>query len=141
MDPVTADDHVAIQRLMYAYARCADTKDYAGFADIFCADAEFLYLGEVVTPLPAIQQMMRNLEKYRVTQHCVHNVLYAVAGDTADGHTYCLASHLVDAGEGTDKIDMGIVYEDSLLRTGGGWRIKRRAFDLLWMQTSRVDAS
>jgi ketosteroid isomerase-like protein len=134
------EDHVAIQRLMYAYARCADNKDYDGFADLFCADAVFVYRGENVTPLTAIQQMMQNLEKYRVTQHSVHNVLYEVDGDVARGQTYCLAAHLVDGDGVVDKIDMGIIYDDRLLRTGDGWRIQRRVFNLLWMQTTHVDA-
>ena len=49
---------------MYQYARCADNRDYAGFADVFCEDAVFDFSGNLVTSLPAIQEMMHALDKY-----------------------------------------------------------------------------
>ena len=135
----TTEDHIAIERLMFRYARCADHKDYAGFGDVFSEDAVFEYMDEPVESLPAIREMMLALEKYPVTQHRVGNVLYEVSGDIATGETYCLASHLRDGPDGTEKIDMAIVYRDELRREATGWRITRRAFNLLWTQTSAVD--
>lgn len=135
----SAQDHIEITRLMYRYARCADHKDYAGFGEVFCEDAVFEYLGEPVSGLPAIRDMMLALEKYSVTQHRVSNVLYDVDNDTAAGETYCLASHLREDETGTVNIEMGIIYRDELRRTDQGWRIARRAFDLLWTRTGPVD--
>jgi uncharacterized protein (TIGR02246 family) len=137
---IGVDDHIAIQRLMYRYARCADRKDYAAFAEVFCEDAVFDFSGTEVIGCTAIQQMMRNLEKFSRTLHQVHNTLYEVEGDTASGETYCLASHLLDAAGQRSKIDMGIAYEDRLRRTAGGWRIAYRKFNLIWSQTAAVDA-
>ena len=136
---ISVEDHIAIQQLMYRYARCADAKDYDGFADIFTDDAVFNYSGREVTPLGAIQQMMRALEKYTTTMHQVHNTLYDVNGDIAIGETYCLASHLFEEEGATMKIDMGITYEDSLYRTPQGWRIMRRDFTLHWSRTVPID--
>ena len=136
---ISVEDHIAIERLMYRYARCADHKDYAGFGEVFTAEAVFDYSGREVTPLDAIREMMLALEKYHTTQHRVQNVLYEVDGDVAEGETYCLASHLIDDGGTTQKIDMGIIYRDRLQRTDGGWRIERRQFDLLWSRTEAVD--
>ena len=133
------EDHIEIQRLMYRYARCADRKDYAGFSDVFCEDAVFDYMGEAVTPLSAIRDMMLALQKYKSTQHQVQNTLYDVDGDIATGETYCLASHLFDDNGVETKIDMGITYQDRLTRTPLGWRIQHRRFNLLWSQTSPVD--
>lgn len=137
---ISIEDHVAIQRLMYTYARCADTRDYAGFAEVFCEDAVFDFSGRVVTSLASIQDMMLALEKYHRTLHQVHNTLYEVDGDIASGETYCLASHLSDEDGRQVKIDMGIIYRDQLRRCGIGWQIARREFDLLWSQTGPVDA-
>jgi uncharacterized protein (TIGR02246 family) len=136
---ISVDDHIAIQRLMYRYARCADQKDYAGFAEVFCEDAVFDFSGREVTPRSAIEAMMHVLDKYARTQHQVHNTLYEVEGDTATGETYCLAAHLLDQDGRVLKIDMGIIYEDRLRRTAAGWRIALRKFQLLWTQTSPVD--
>ena len=137
---ISIEDHVAIQRLMYTYARCADTRDYAGFAEVFCEDAVFDFSGRVVTSLASIQDMMLALEKYHRTLHQVHNTLYEVDGDSASGETYCLASHLSDEDGRQVKIDMGIIYRDQLRRCASGWQISRREFDLLWSQTGPVDA-
>ena len=103
---ISTHDHIAIQRLMYRYASCADHKDYAAFSEVFCEDAVFDYAGTLVTPFSAIQEMMHALDKYFKTQHQVHNVLYEVDGDIATGETYCLASHLIADSEDTKKIDM-----------------------------------
>jgi len=129
---------VAIQRLMYRYAACADRKDYAGFGEVFCDDAIFDFSGRLVEGIEAIRQMMLALEKYSLTQHQVFNVLYDVAGDEASGETYCLASHLLQEEGATVKLDMGIIYRDVLRRMPGGWRIARRDFDLLWQQRSTL---
>ena len=138
---ISADDHIAIERLMYRYAQCADEKDYAGFSDVFCDDAVFVYAGNEITPLSEIQQLMHNLERYRTTQHRVQNVLYDVEDQRAVGTTYCLASHLLQEGVEVSKIDMAITYRDALRLEDGQWLIARRHFDLLWTQTSRVDAT
>lgn len=136
---ISVDDHVAIQRLMYRYARCADTRDYEGFSEVFCEDATFDYGGRLVRPFSAIREMMHALDKYTSTQHQVHNTLYDVEGDRATGETYCLASHLVEGDVGLMKIDMGITYHDRLRRTCAGWRIEKRSFVLLWSQTAPID--
>lgn len=136
---ISATDHIEIQRLMYRYARCADRKDYAGFANVFCEDAVFDYSGSAITPCSAIQQMMRALDDFERTLHLVHNTLYEVEGDSANGETYCVASHLRADGERVKKLDMGICYHDRLRRTSAGWRIAHRRFDLLWLQTTLVD--
>lgn len=129
---IPVNEHIAISRLMYRYARCADQKNYAGFADVFCEDAVFLYHGNPVTSLQNIQEMMLALEKYSRTLHQVSNVLYDVSGAHASGETYCLASHIFTEDGQEKKIDMGIIYHDELLKTESGWRISRREFDLLW---------
>jgi ketosteroid isomerase-like protein len=140
MMSISVADHIAIQRLMYRYARCADRKDYAGFAEVFCEDAVFDFSGRVVTSLAAIQDMMHALDKYTTTLHQIHNTLYEVDGDTATGQTYCLASHLIQWERETHKIEMGIIYQDRLRRCAGDWLIELRVFKLLWSQTTAVDS-
>lgn len=137
---ISTEDHIAIQRLMYRYARCADRKDYPGFADVFCEDAVFDYAGTPVRGCAAIQQMMRNLDQFGNTLHQVSNTLYEVDQDHASGETYCLASHLKVVDGRQIKIDMGVRYEDRLRRTAAGWRIEYRGFHLLWTQSAAVDA-
>ena len=136
---IAVEDHIEIQRLMYRYARCADNRDYAGFADVFCEDAVFDFSGNIVTTLAAIQEMMHALDRYSSTLHQVTNTLYEVEGDRADGQTYCVACHLFQESGDTKKLEMGIIYHDQLRRTPSGWRIVQRIFKLLWAQTATID--
>lgn len=138
---ISAQDHVDIERLMYQYARCADLKDYAGFADVFCEDAVFNYRGNDITPCSGIQETMHALEDFTCTLHQVHNVLFEVSRDEASGEVYCIASHLFTNDDTPMKLDMGIRYEDILKRTSNGWRIKHRKFNVLWTQTSEIDGA
>ena len=138
---ISAEDHIEITRLMYRYARCADTKDYSGFAEVFCADAQFVYRGELISPLSEITAMLRTLDNYPRTQHRVSNVLYEVEGDVAIGETYTLATHIALQDGKETKIDMAVVYQDVLQREQAGWRIKRREFDTLWTHTVELVAS
>lgn len=55
-------------------------------------------------------------------------------GDSASGQTHCVASHLFQNGVGSQKLDMGIIYQDQLRRTAACWRIVPRVFKLLWTQ-------
>ncbi|GAB5451370.1 MAG: hypothetical protein Hals2KO_16980 [Halioglobus sp.] len=137
---ISLEDHIAIERLMYRYAHCADHKDYSGFKEVFTADAEFEFMGSTVAGIAAIIDMMHNLDQYRITQHLVSNVLYDVEGDSANGETYCHASHLLDSDGCELNIEMGIRYVDKLFRLPAGWRIQQRVFDLLWTRTVHGDA-
>ncbi len=136
---ISVEDHIAIERLMYRYARCADQKDYGGFKEVFTADAGFEFMGSSVVGIAAIIDMMHNLDQYKITQHLVSNVLYDVEGGSASGETYCHASHLQDVDGRELNITMGIRYVDNLLLVPAGWRIQQRAFDLLWTRTVPTD--
>ncbi|MEM9255775.1 MAG: nuclear transport factor 2 family protein [Pseudomonadota bacterium] len=134
-------DHYAIERLMLRYARCADRKDFDGFGEVFTADAVFVNGGEEVVSLPSIQAMMRALEDFPITLHQVSNVLYDITGDTAEGETYCRASHISPGSDTRSLLEMGIVYRDKLRRIDLGWRIARREFEVLWSQIVDVEVS
>jgi hypothetical protein len=41
---ISVEDHIAIQRLMYRYAYCADNRDYAGFSEVFCEEPSSITL-------------------------------------------------------------------------------------------------
>lgn len=139
MSTETIVDQLAIQRLMYEYARCADKRDYKGFERVFSADAVLEFGGEQLCSLAAILNQMRALEQFTATQHRVQNVLYEVEGDSASGETYCLASHLRESAAGMMKIDMAITYVDRLRRAESGWCIAHRRVDVVWTQTSPID--
>ena len=42
---ISNEDFIEIQQLMYRYARCADKRDYEGFAGVFTEDATLVFMG------------------------------------------------------------------------------------------------
>jgi uncharacterized protein (TIGR02246 family) len=136
---ISNEDFIEIQQLMYRYARCADQRDYAGFASVFAEDATLVFKGNDIVGLATIQDVLTDLEKYKRTLHQVFNVDYQVDSHKATGETYCLASHIMDGEAGEIKLDMGIRYKDKLIKEAKGWRIQVRELELVWTQTSAID--
>jgi uncharacterized protein (TIGR02246 family) len=136
---ISNEDFIEIQQLMYRYARCADQRDYAGFAGVFTEDATLVYMGNEIVGLGTIQKTLTVLEKYKRTFHQVFNVDYQVDGNEATGETYCQAAHIMDGDTGELKHDMGIRYKDKLTKEAEGWRIQFRDLELVWTQTSAID--
>jgi len=136
---ISNEDFIEIQQLMYRYARCADRRDYAGFAGVFTDDATLIFRGNDFVGLSTIQKVLTDLEKYNRTFHQVFNIDYHVDGQRATGETYCLAAHIMAGDAGEIKLDMAIRYKDRLIKETGGWRIQVRELELVWTQTSAVD--
>ena len=65
-------------------------------------------------------------ERYAHTQHLMGNHLVNVAGDTATAKTYVRAMHHKHEKDGGDIYHMMGHYEDELVKTPDGWRIKNR---------------
>ncbi len=135
---ISPEDHIAISRLMYQYAKCADQKDYTGLEAVFCVDAELEFRGRTAVSLSQIQDMMRALDSYSKTLHQVSNMLYDVEGETARGETYCQASHISQADGEMQQIDMWIRYTDELQVVAGSWRIAKRRCDVQWSNVSVI---
>jgi len=59
---MTNKDFIEIQQLMYRYARCADHRDYAGFANVFTDNATLIYRGNAFAGLITIQRVLTDLK-------------------------------------------------------------------------------
>lgn len=127
-------DIEAIRQLSFRYARAADRRDYAAFAEVFLEEGSLVLPETTLDGLPAIQAAMAQLEQFTRTQHFVQNVLAEVSGDEASAEVYCLASHIYLKAGAQHKLDWGIRYLDELQRTSEGWRIRRRELIREWVQ-------
>ena len=136
---ISNEDFIEIQQLMYRYARCADQRDYEGFASVYTEDATLVFMGNEMVGLATIQNALTALEQYKRTFHQVFNIDYQVDGHKATGETYCLAAHIMDGDTGEIKHDMAIRYKDKLTKEAEGWRIQVRELELVWTQTSAID--
>jgi hypothetical protein len=131
-------DRLALRDLVEAYAFRVDSDDPGSAASLFAPDGE-LRIYNVGEPEPvrerigrdAIATAMAGLSRYDRTMHVVANHAVEIDGDTATGHTYCLAHHVRDV-EGPDGVTapfdyvMHLRYLDRYERLDEGWRIAQR---------------
>jgi uncharacterized protein (TIGR02246 family) len=132
--PASIEDRLALQELVARYARAVDRRDYAAFSALFTADGVLHGPGYAMRAHGEIEKGIRLIERYESTQHCVHQQLVDVRGDTATGETYCVARHVYSRDGIARKLDMGIRYLDEYVRSDREWRFVRRELVLDWTQ-------
>jgi hypothetical protein len=124
---------------MYAWA--IDSKQFELFADVFTDDVQADHVGLQWTSLSDYIRDMADLHaKYDITQHLIGNHQIHVAGDTASCRSYARAiriSHPDAGGAGESRLSIGASYDDELIRTDAGWRIKRRTARSQWTEASQ----
>ncbi len=132
--PTSLEDRLALQDLSAHYARAVDRRDYAAFVALFATDGVLCGPGYAMKAHTEIERGIRLIEQYETTQHCVHNQLVELHGDTATGETYCVARHIYEKAGSKRKLDMGVRYQDQYRREHGSWRFVRRELVLDWTQ-------
>jgi hypothetical protein len=137
-------DKVEIIQTLNAYMQAIDASDTDALRKrVFTPEAEITLL----EPLGIdgycgfVDAIMREIR----TQHLLMGPVVDVAGDEARSQAYFVGFHRVPAGpnsaacdaifgktaEATDVI-IGGVYNDHVVRTPNGWRIRERKIKLLW---------
>lgn len=160
MDIQTITDRTQITDLLALYCRGVDRRDEATLRAIYHNDAtedrgEELFIG------PAQEWVgwaLGALQIFSLTQHCIHNSLIDLEGDTAYGETYFTAYHRFGPGqentssnppaalipvevtwpqEKTELILAGR-YLDRFERRNGTWKIAYRRTVCDWCRTQPV---
>jgi uncharacterized protein (TIGR02246 family) len=132
--PVSLEDRLALQDLSARYAHAVDRRDYEAFVALFADGGVLCGPGYEMKSRAEIERGIRLIEQYESTQHCVHQQLLEVQGNTASGETYCVARHVYTRDGAKRKLDMGVRYQDEYRREPSGWRFARRELVLDWTQ-------
>ena len=127
-------DRIAIKELIDAYAHCADFRLPEQQADLYTTDGRTLVYegstaGEPAQVLSGRNEHVagfRTLSQFAVTMHVNAQSTLVLDGDAATAESYCLAHHIIGAGEDRTLMVMAIRYEDTLARTPDGWRFAER---------------
>jgi hypothetical protein len=88
------------------------------------------------TFIGAVQQ---NLSTYKSTMHLIGNAEGQWDGNTYTGKTYCIASHILEENGQSTKLDMGIIYDDTIELRGEEAKFLHRHFNLQWQKTDLLD--
>jgi SnoaL-like protein len=127
------DDRVAVVALLHRYAVACDERDFDTLRGCFTPDARAEYSGVRLTAgVDHIIEHLRGLEGVPLTQHVVGTVTVEVTGDAARATSYATAHIVRPVGGGHEVVHRGLRYDDELVRTGGGWRIRDRVHRALW---------
>ena len=139
-----AADKFEIVQTLNAYMHAIDAADTDMMRSrVFAPDANITLLEPLGVDgycdfVVAIMQEIR-------TQHLLMNSLVEVKGDDGTARSYFIGFHRVPAGPNSAACDaifgpcdvetdvvIGGVYDDRMVRTASGWRIKERKIKLLW---------
>lgn len=134
-------DRLAIVDLLHRYATGLDTKDWELLASVFTADgvADYGALGGVNEGPAAIAKLCSGaLGGLDASQHIITNEVIEVDGDRARARCYFQAQHVFTGAEGGDNFLVGGTYDDEIVRTADGWRIRHRTLTPTWLNGNPV---
>ena len=126
----SAEDHVALQRLVTEYAYAIDERDWNRLDQVFTPDAYIDYraMGGIDGPYPRVKAWLPEaLKPFPGYMHFIGNLWFHVVGDEAAGKIACINPMRVPKPDGGDEVMiLGLWYHDRYRRTPAGWRISER---------------
>lgn len=129
------EDRADIIDLTHRYCWALDTNQWHELDDVFLPDATAQLGTHECKDLDQIKQVCSNaLGKLDDSQHIVATHQVAVDGDTATSRCYLHAQHVRRGASQGPHYIVGGRYEDDLVRTTAGWRIKRRILTVMWTE-------
>lgn len=122
----------ALARLVTAYSRAADRRDFALLRSLYDDEAEDIhgrmFQGGADDYIAFVQ---RALSSYENTVHYVTNMAFEIDGDHAEGEVHKINYHRTH-GPDRQEIITGSRSLDLYRRREGEWRFMRRAITLDW---------
>jgi len=122
-----------IRNVLNLYALAIDTQAWNLFDEVFTPDVVGDYPGHTWTDLETLKRdLAAQLLPYEATQHVMTIMRLKVQGDAAEAMTYgqYLMIRKLGGPPSTEWRGQGW-YEDEVIRTAAGWRIKRRTNRLI----------
>lgn len=129
-------DEQRIVDVAVRYCWALDTRNWAGLDTVFAPDATAkLASRSVLEGLDAIvRRCTAVLSPLDASQHLVSTHQVHLDGDRATHRCNLHAQHVRAAAEGGPNYVVGGRYEDDLVRTAEGWRIRHRRLVVLWTE-------
>lgn len=121
-----------IRELLHAYGRTLDARDFAGFAELWAEDAEYVSGpgGQAVIGPEAIAGFLEGIfaanpsDLQGPTAHLFFNEHIEIAPDRAHGTS--LGGFMAQADDGTAQMVILATYEDDYVWEDGRWKFARR---------------
>lgn len=128
-------DERAIMNLAARYCWAIDTLDRSELEQVFLPDATAVLGLTSVAGIDAIWNRIHGvLSRLDCSQHVLGSHLVEVHGDEGRSRCYFVAQHVRAAAPGGAHWVVAGKYEDDVVRTPGGWRIKHRVLTSIWTE-------
>lgn len=126
-------------QIIYQYASIIDSKNFSELSRIMWDEFSLTGPYELIGLETFIRAVQQNLSTYKSTMHLIGNVEGQWDGNTYTGKTYCIASHMLAENGQSKKLDMGIIYDDTIELRGEEAKFLNRHFNLQWQKTDLLD--
>ncbi len=137
-------DRIEIDDLLVRYATAIDTKDWSLLDSCFTPDAQLDYTsaGGIAGVYPEVRQWLEKaLAPFPMTVHALSNATVALEGDEARARTFVLNPRGFPKPDGSLHLfTVGAYYNDRLVRTEAGWRIRERIEEQAFLEGTLPEA-
>jgi hypothetical protein len=135
-------DRLEIQDILTRYCYAVDDRNWDAYRQLFTSDAviDDTVTGGVKSGVEEhIAYMKKALSKVLMSQHAISTILIEVNGDEASVRAHCSCPMVLDAGENKKHVMFqGLWYRNSLVRSGGGWKIRSLLEEGYWRHNAPV---
>jgi hypothetical protein len=129
-----SEDVVAIINIINLYPVAVDTRRWDLFDEIFTSDVHSDFGGAAAwKDLASLKRDFESVHRpFEATLHVVTNHQVLVKADSANCISYVHGRFIRQVREGGNMFESAGWYDDLLLRTADGWRIKVRSCRTVW---------
>ena len=126
------EDRLAIGDVIIRYADSIDQCDYDRYCTCFTDDVEVagFSAGSIKGLAEYREWVSAARNKYGRTQHMIGNIQVTVNGDTGTLRSYVQATHELPS-DPDHLFVLWAAYNDEMVRTNDGWKIKRHELERL----------
>ncbi len=126
------EDRLAIGEVIIRYADSIDQCDYDRYCTCFTDDVEVagFSAGSIKGLAEYREWVSAARNKYGRTQHMIGNIQVTVNGDTGTLRSYVQATHELPS-DPDHLFVLWAAYNDEMVRTNDGWKIKRHELERL----------
>ncbi|MEY4373066.1 MAG: hypothetical protein RL219_1835 [Actinomycetota bacterium] len=128
-------DERSIIDLVGRYCWAIDNLDRPALERVFLPDATAVLGSGELQGRDAIWTRIHGvLSRLDTSQHVLGSHVVEVDGDTARSRCYFVAQHVRQSAEGGPHYVVAGSYQDDVVRTPDGWRIKHRLLTTIWTE-------
>lgn len=133
-------DMNVVRELAAHYAQLADDKDFAAFVDIMTPDFKQKGDGYQLHSRDEFIAVLEALRQFDRTLHLVGQSRGEWQRETYRGETWCVASHIYSKDGVERKMEMGIRYQEVIVRSEDRWKYRERNLNVVWTGDQPIHA-